>query len=153
SSNAADYFASGLKGREGEEKIDEHSALGGTYDMTLVEHGTLVQQPVPLRNALNEVLRDAYIKDCQRGVVRWNKTLEKAGMGDRLVLPSRRFHRHVGLYAGHHFTPAGDLVTADEWKRRRDEWLPSTADLAYVKSVMQPVYERGKIASWVAPTR
>jgi benzoyl-CoA 2,3-dioxygenase component B len=153
SSNAADYFGSGLKGREGEEKIEDHLALEGSYRMTVLEGGRLSEQDVPLRNALNEVLRDAYIKDCQRGVDRWNKILEKVGLADRLVLPSRRFHRHVGLYAGQHFTPDGDLVTAAEWNAKRDRWLPSAADFAYVKSLMQPVTERGKVAQWVAPTR
>src|SRR6187431_2224561 len=100
SSNAADYFASGLKGRYQEERQPEHLALEGTYPMQVLENGKLVQQDVPTRNALNEVLRDAYIVDCQRGVDRWNKTLEKAGISQRLVLPSRRFHRHVGIYAG-----------------------------------------------------
>ncbi len=153
SSNAADYFSSGIKGREGEEKIEDHMALEGSYRMTVLEGGRLTEQDVPLRNALNEVLRDAYIKDCQRGVDRWNKILEKAGLAARLVLPSRRFHRQVGLYAGQHFTPAGDLMTAEEWNAKRDQWLPSAADFAYVKSLMQPVTERGKIAQWVAPTR
>ena len=153
SSNAADYFASGLKGRDGEEKIADHSALEGSYKMQVVENGKLADQDVPLRNALNEVLRDAYIKDCQRGVDRWNKILDKAGVAERLELPSRRFHRHVGIYAGQHFTPAGEMISAEEWTRRRDQWLPSDADLAYVQSLMVPVTERGKVANWVAPTR
>ncbi len=33
-----------------------------------------------MRTALNEVLRNEYIKDCQRGVDRWNKTIRR---GDR----------------------------------------------------------------------
>ncbi|MGR7001466.1 hypothetical protein ACU686_31080 [Yinghuangia aomiensis] len=32
-------------------------------------------------------------------------------------------------------------------------WLPSDADMAFVASLMQPVYEPGRIASWVAPPR
>ena len=32
-----------------------------------------------MRNAMNEVLRDEYIKDCQRGVDRWNKTIKRRG--------------------------------------------------------------------------
>ena len=34
---------------------------------------------------------------------------------------------------------------------RRDQWLPSVADEAYVKSLMQPVTEPGKVAGWIAP--
>jgi benzoyl-CoA 2,3-dioxygenase component B len=153
SSNAADYFASGLKGRDSEEKLADHVALEGAYTMQVVENGNVTEQQVPMRNALNEVLRDAYIKDCERGVERWNKILDKAGLSDRLKLPNRRFHRQVGIYAGHRFTPEGDLIDEATWTRRRDEWLPSAADLAYVRSLMTPVYERGKIAHWTAPTR
>jgi benzoyl-CoA 2,3-dioxygenase component B len=153
SSNAADYFASGLKGRYQEERRPDHKALDGSYRMNVVEGERSVEKDVPLRNALNEVLRDSYIQDCQRGVDRWNKILEKAGIAVRLRLPDRRFHRHVGIYAGMHFTPEGELVTADEWNAKRDAWLPSDADLAYVQSLMQPVHERGKIANWIAPSK
>ncbi len=151
SSNAADYFASGLKGRYQESVQPEHRALDGVYTMQVPDNSGLVEQEVPLRNAMNEVLRDSYIADCQRGVDRWNVILERAGIDARIKLPSRRFHRQVGIYADRHFAPDGTLVSAEEWERRRDTWLPSQADLDYVASLMQPVHERGKIASWVAP--
>jgi benzoyl-CoA 2,3-dioxygenase component B len=151
SSNAADYFSSGLKGRYQEIKESDHLALDGVYRMVVPENGSLHEQDVPLRNAMNEVLRDSYITDCERGVERWNGVLEKAGIEFRLTLPSRRFNRHVGLYAGRHFTPDGTQVSAEEWNRKRDEWLPSKADLAYVQSLMVPVHAVGKIANWVAP--
>ncbi|OLD31990.1 MAG: benzoyl-CoA oxygenase subunit B, partial [Myxococcales bacterium 13_1_40CM_2_68_15] len=80
SSNAADFFAAGLKGRFREDTLEEHKAVGQTYRMEVPETGKLVEQEVPLRNAMNEVLRDEYVKDCQRGVDRWNKTLQKAGV-------------------------------------------------------------------------
>jgi benzoyl-CoA 2,3-dioxygenase component B len=100
SSNAASYFAAGLKGRANEDKYEEHRALDQAYRMAQLKDGALVEEDVPLRNAMNEVLRDAYVADCQRGVDRWNKHLEKAGLPARLVLPSKRFYRHIGLYAG-----------------------------------------------------
>ena len=80
SSNAASYFAAGLKGRANEDKYEEHRALDQAYRMAMVKDGALVEEDVPLRNAMNEVLRDAYVADCQRGVDRWNKQLEKAGI-------------------------------------------------------------------------
>jgi benzoyl-CoA 2,3-epoxidase subunit B len=151
SSNAADYFASGLKGRYQEEQEDDHRALEGSYRMTVPDGSGLGEQDVPLRNAMNEILRDRYIEDCQRGVDRWNTVLERAGLEFRLRLPSRRFHRHVGLYVGKHFTPEGDPVGAAEWQAQRDIWLPSQADFDYVASLMHPVHERGKVAHWIAP--
>ena len=38
-----------------------------------------------------------------------------------------------------------------DWTARRDEWLPTRADLDFVKSLMHPVTEVGKIAGWIAP--
>ncbi len=151
SSNAADYFAAGLKGRHREEQYEDHLALEGTYAMELVEGGKVVTEPVPVRNAMNEILRDAYVEDCDRGVRRWNKTLAKHGVERRLALPSRRFHRQIGTFEGMHFTPEGKAIPEEEWTRRRGEWLPVDEDRAYVRSLMQPVTEPGKIANWIAP--
>ena len=172
SSNAADFFAAGLKGRFRErESYDEHRALGATYRMQMpAEGGKLVEQEVPLRNAMNEVLRDEYIKDCQRAVDRWNKTLAKNGVTGReeqaspatgggrspqhpmtLGLPHRRFHRGVGPFAALKASPRGDLISEAEWSANEANWLPSAADRAYVKSLMHGVYAPGKVASWIAP--
>jgi benzoyl-CoA 2,3-dioxygenase component B len=151
SSNAADFFAAGLKGRYKEGQLAEHKALEGSYRMTVVEESQLVEKDVPLRTAMNEVLRDGYVEDCQRAVDKWNRTLEKAGLSERLRLPSRRFHRQQGIFTGLHFNLDGQLITKEEWDRHRDGWLPSASDIAYVETLMTPVHERGKIANWIAP--
>jgi benzoyl-CoA 2,3-dioxygenase component B len=151
SSNAANYFGSGLKGRYQESVQEDPLALEGTYTMLVPEGDRLVEQQVPLRNSMNEVLRDAYIEDCQRGVDRWNVVLRRGGVDFEFRLPSRRFNRHVGIYAGRGFTPAGDPITETEWQKHRDEWLPAASDFEYVGGLMQPVFERGKIAQWIAP--
>ncbi|HSP07265.1 MAG TPA: benzoyl-CoA 2,3-epoxidase subunit BoxB, partial [Acidobacteriota bacterium] len=137
-------------GRDQESSYPEHQAKEGSYSMMVIENEKLVEQQIPIRNAMNEVLRDAYISDCQRGVDRWNKVVEEAGFTFRFSLPSRRFNRHIGIYSSHNFTPAGDLIGNDEWERRKDEWLPAESDRAYVTSLMKPVYEIGKIANWIA---
>ena len=105
-----------------------------------------------MRNALNEVLRTEYIKDCQRGVDRWNKTIKDEGIDFELALPSNKFHRQIGMWAGHQFTPErrdarrGDVgraprrVAADR-RRRGVRQEPDAARC----------YERGKMASWIAP--
>jgi benzoyl-CoA 2,3-dioxygenase component B len=151
SSNAADYFAAGLKGRNREEQYEDHLALEGVYDMELAEAGKVVTEAVPTRNAMNEILRDAYVDDCQRGVDRWNKILARHEIDVKLRLPHRRFHRRIGTFQGLHFTPEGKPISEEEWNRRRGEWLPSAEDKAYVRSLMQPVTELGKIANWIAP--
>jgi benzoyl-CoA 2,3-dioxygenase component B len=153
SSNAATSFATGIKGRANEESYPDHRALEGTYPVEMFKDGALQRQDVPLRNAMNEVLRDAYVEDCQRGVDRWNKTLEDAGLSDRLKLPHRRFHRQIGIYAGLYFTPEGNPISEEEWNRRRGEWLPTENDQGFVRSLMHAVTEPGKIANWIAPPR
>jgi benzoyl-CoA 2,3-dioxygenase component B len=153
STNAATFFANGLKGRAKEEKFEDHVALEGSYVMEVPDgEGGLRNENVALRNAMNEVLRDGYIEDCQRGVDRWNKVLAEAGMSERLTLPSRRFNRQQGIFAPIHFTPEGKLISQDEWMRRKDEWLPSAADRAFVKSLQaKAVTAPGQMANWIAP--
>jgi benzoyl-CoA 2,3-dioxygenase component B len=152
SSNSADFFAAGLKGRYQErKKYTEHRLADGVFVIPVVEDGRLVDRPVPLRNALNEVLRGEYVSDCQRALERWNKYIAEEGVDYRLYLPSTRFHRHVGEYAGHSFDVEGRLIPREEFEARRFEWLPSEEDRAYVRSLMHPVTEPGKIANWIAP--
>ncbi len=150
SSNAAAYFASGLKGRANEEKYAEHTALHEIYRMNVVRDGKTSVEDVPMRNAMNEVLRDAYTADCQRGVDRWNKKLADAGLSERLVLADKRFYRHIGMYADMPYDPQGRLLTREEWHAKRDQWLPSAGDRTYVEHLMQPNRTPGAIANWIA---
>ena len=151
SSNAAVYFATGLKGREREEDHPEHLALESIYELAVFSEQRLQTQQVPMRNALNEVLRDAYSEDCRRGVERWNATLAQHGIAQRLELPSKQFYRQLGLYAGYHFDPHGGPLSQQEWERRRDEWLPSESDRSYIASLQKRVDAPGQIANWIAP--
>jgi benzoyl-CoA 2,3-dioxygenase component B len=154
SSNAASYFASGLKGRAHEDRYEDHVALAGSHELSVPQGEHLVSEAVPLRNAMNEILRGSYIDDSQRGIDKFNKVLDEHGIAFRLSLPSTRFNRQVGVYAGHYFTPEGERVGADEWQRRRNEWLPTDTDEAYIKSLMSgSVLEPGMIANWIAPPR
>ncbi|MCA9621794.1 MAG: benzoyl-CoA 2,3-epoxidase subunit BoxB, partial [Myxococcales bacterium] len=154
SSNAATYFASGLKGRAHEaKKYEEHSALDQFYTMQVPKAGGGFEtQEIPLRTAMNEVLRDEYSADSQRGVDKWNKTIAEAGIDFELELPSSRFHRATGIYSGLHFDPQGNLLSEDEWNAKKAQWLPTEEDDAYVRSLMtKPIYEAGKMANWIAP--
>jgi benzoyl-CoA 2,3-dioxygenase component B len=151
SSNAADAFAAGIKGRHKEEKYAEHKLIDSYFAMDVFENGEVVHKDIAMRNALNEVLRTEYIKDCARGVERWNKTIREEGQDFELKLPSHKFHRQIGMWAGLCFSPSGERLSEEEWNRRRGEWLPNAEDEAYVKSLMKPVTEPGKMASWLAP--
>ncbi len=154
SSNAADYFAAGLKGRYREAKAySDHEARDQMKAIAMVEDGQLVDEDVPLRNAMNEVLRDEYIADCAKSVKRWNKTLESLDLDFRINLPNRRFFRRQGLYADLFFDPMGHVIDKETWEAKKDEWLPTPDDEAYVQSLMKPVLEPGKMANWIAPPR
>jgi benzoyl-CoA 2,3-epoxidase subunit B len=116
-----------------------------------VQNGQLVEKDVPMLNALNEVLRDDFIKDSVAGVGRWNKVLEKAAIPARLVVPHKAFNRRIGALAGIRMSPEGRVVSEEEWQAHEAEWLPSDADRAFVASLMGRVVEPGNFANWIAP--
>jgi benzoyl-CoA 2,3-dioxygenase component B len=152
SSNAAIFYSSGLKGRYEEGKRDDdHVLKGRTYRVLQAEGGQLVEKEVPMLNALNEVLRDDFIKDSVAGVGRWNKLIEKAGLPHRLSVPHKAFHRNIGALAGVKVSPEGRVVGESEWAARRADWLPSDEDRAFVASLMGRVVEPGRFANWIAP--
>ncbi len=152
SSNAASSFATGLKGRPDEQQYADHRCVDVAYALTTPDAaGGVKNEDVPLRNAMNEVLRTSYVRDCELGLKRWNRQFERAGIPFRAVLPSTRFDRAIGVWAGTHCDPEGNIIGEREFARRRDAWLPSSADRAFVQSLMQQVTEPGKMAAWIAP--
>ena len=103
---------------------------------------------------MNEVLRDNYVEDCQRAVDKWNRTLERGGVAPelRFRLPQPPLPPPPGhLLRPTRSTPTGNLISAEEFERRKHEWLPSPSDIDYIESLMKPVHEPGKIAGWIAP--
>jgi benzoyl-CoA 2,3-dioxygenase component B len=152
SSNAATFYSSGLKGRfEEGKRTDDHRLHGLTYRVLTVQDGRLVEKEVPMLNALNEVLRDDYIKDSIAGVERWNKVIEKAGIPFRLKAPHKAFNRRIGSLAGVKVSPDGRVVSDREWNANVGNWLPTDTDRAFVASLMGRVTEPGKFANWIAP--
>ena len=153
STNAANYYTAGLKGRLDETSIaDDHLLEDAVYDVPTVEAGPIGVHGAPALTALNERLRDDYIRDCARGVTRWNKVLQRQGIDFELKLPHRAFNRAIGVFAGTRSTPEGEIIGEAEWNRRRDDWLPSAEDRAYLQGLMtSPVVAPGKMANWIAP--
>jgi benzoyl-CoA 2,3-dioxygenase component B len=98
-------------------------------------------------------LRDDYTADCQRGLDRWNKIIEKTGVAYKFELPDVAFHRHIGEFKDIHVAPDGAMIDEAAWNRDKDTWLPSSDDGEFIKSLMKPVTEPGKFASWIAPPR
>lgn len=154
STNAANYFTQGLKGRYQEAHIsDDHQLKDEGYTVAGVSDGRLTEEEIPALTAINERLRDDYIADCARGVGRWNKIIADAGIDFQISLPHRGFHRQIGVFSEVSMTPAGEILDTEHWQQRREEWLPSAEDEAYVESLMVQVREPGAFASWIAPPR
>ena len=152
STNAANFYSMGIKGRYEEAGIDDDHVLEGlTYKVPEISGDRIVLADMPALTAINERLRDDYRTDSQKGVDRWNKTIADLGVDFKFTLPHQAFHRNIGSFAGLPITPDGKLISKEDWARRRGEWLPSDSDKAFVGTLMQRVTEPGKIAGWVAP--
>jgi benzoyl-CoA 2,3-epoxidase subunit B len=151
SSNAASYFAAGLKGRykeNAEALYRDHRALEGQYELHRPDGAV---ERIPTRRAMNAILRDAYVQDCERALKRWNAEIAGMGVASRLYLPAVSFNRKIGAFAAVPSDPAGALLSAGNFAARRDEWLPTEADRARVAELTRPAHEPGKIAGWIAP--
>jgi len=152
SSNAATFYTAGLKGRYGESKIDDdHELHGAEYPILDVAGGRLVTREVPMLSALNERLRDDFVKDTEAGVARWNKLIARKGARFALNVPHKGFNRSIGALAGVRVDPAGRVVSDSEWEAHVADWLPSQPDREYVASLMGRVAEPGRFANWIAP--
>ena len=90
----------------------------------------VVEEEVPYRNAVNEVLRDEYVADCERALRKWNRTLAE-GRGRRRVVaaepalqpPPRPLLRATTS------TPEGELITTkEEFKARTSRAGCSTTE-------------------------
>jgi benzoyl-CoA 2,3-dioxygenase component B len=150
STNAANYFAAGLKGRFQESKrTDDHRLAGVLLTVPDMAAAGIGSRPVAALSALNFTLRTDYVDDCQKGVDRWNRTLADTGL--ELRLPHVGFHRAVGVFGGRPITPDGRVVDPATWAAGEADWLPTDADRQHVTSLMKPVTEPGRMASWVAP--
>jgi benzoyl-CoA 2,3-dioxygenase component B len=152
STNAANFYTNGLKGRfEETKKDDDHRLVSATYPVAEVQGEGVVMREQPALVSLNERLRDDYVTDCARGVARWNQVIQRAGLDVELTLPHRAFHRAIGSFASVRVAPDGRVVTQAEWDARHAEWLPTQADEEYIASLMRPVTEPGKFANWISP--
>jgi len=154
SSNGAEAFSTGLKGRFNEAQLkDDHQLQDALYTVTRVVDGKLVDEEVPALRAINCRLLDDYIADCQGGIDRWNKVIEKAGIHFKITQPHKGFNRKIGEFKGHPISPAGELLTPAQWAERAAGWLPNAADMDFINSLMKPCTEAGQYASWIAPPR
>src|SRR3954453_14024068 len=99
STNAANAFNAGLKGRYREDKLtDDHRLQTDTYQVLRLREGVIVTEDVPALSALNMRLRDDFVEDTQAGINRWNRVLERSGIEFRMSLPHVAFNRRIGEF-------------------------------------------------------
>ena len=154
STNAANAFHAGLKGRYREDRLkDDHQLESGTYPVLRLIGGKIQNEDSPALSALNMRLRDDYVVDCNAGVGRWNKVINEFGIPFEIKLPHVAFHRHIGEFTSIKADVNGNLLSDAEWGKRRGEFLPSESDRDFIESLMQPQMEIGKFASWIAPPK
>lgn len=151
STNAANAFNSGIKGRYMESRIDDdHKLTNATYPVWDMVDGKLVRHEVPALTAINMRLRDDYTRDAAGGIGRWNKIIEKAGVAFEMKLPHEAFNRRIGVFANHCFDPQGNLISQAAFDAGAKDWLPTKADGDFIQSLMKPCYEPGQYAGWIA---
>ena len=154
STNAANAFNAGLKGRFHESRLeDDHQLDNDTYPVQKRVNGHIETVDEPALSALNMRLRDDYARDCAKGIGRWNKIIEKTGVKFELVLPHTAFHRGIGEFSAANVSPDGKILSDGEWAEKKDQWLPSKDDGDFIASLMEPVSEPGKFANWIAPPK
>ncbi len=154
STNAANSFNAGIKGRFNEAKIDDdHQLKSDTYPVAQIIDGAVKTQEVPALTAINARLADDFIGDCESVMKRWNRVFAEQNVNFQLRLPHRAFHRAVGEFSEVKVDPNGSLVTEEEWQLKKNHWLPSNNDLEYILSLMEQEVRPGKFANWIAPPR
>ena len=154
STNAANSFNAGIKGRFNERKIDDdHQLKSATYPVAQVAGDEVKIEEVPALTAINARLADDFIGDCESVMKRWNRVFAEQNVDFKLRLPHRAFNRAVGEFSEVNVNPKGNLVTEKEWGVQRGRWLPSNDDLDYILSLMKQETRPGKFANWIAPPR
>ena len=154
STNAANAFNAGIKGRYMEHRLDDdHQLQRDTYDVKMVKEDQIITEQMPALNAINMRLRDDYVKDASGGLTRWNKIMKRRNVDFEFRLPHEGFNRGIGVFANVSVDPQGNIISPESWESQMAEWLPTKADGEFIQSLMKPCYEPGQYASWIAPPK
>jgi len=154
STNAANAFNAGIKGRFMEHRLeDDHRLNDATYPVVQFNDGKMELKDMPALTAINMRLRDDYKRDASGGLRRWNKLIQKQNVEFELILPHEGFHRGIGVFANQPIDPEGKLLSQEEYDAKKGDWLTDSADGDFIQSLMVPCYEPGKYAGWIAPPK
>src|SRR6201999_3228778 len=136
--NAANTFTAGITRRFQETKIDDdHRLENATYPVLKFVDDAIKLRSEQALTGINMRLRDDYTADCQRGLDRWNKIIDRTGVAFKFVLPHVGFHRQIGEFKDVKVSPAGELIDDDAWNRGKSQWLPSSDDGDFIASLMR----------------
>ena len=150
STNAATAFANGLKGRPDEFKYDNHIEDDTYFVIEDLVNGKIKNKKIPTRNAMNEITRRSYIKDCEIGLKRWNRMIQKNGFEFTFSLPSEKFRRSIGLWSREKFDIHGKIISKEKFEKNISSWIPSESDKDFIKGLMVQVTDLDKTASWIS---
>jgi benzoyl-CoA 2,3-epoxidase subunit B len=154
STNAANAFNAGVKGRFMEHKLDDdHKLAGSTYPVCQFVDGELKIVNAPALTAINMRLRDDYTRDAAGGIGRWNKIVEKLSISFSFKLPHEGFNRKIGAFANRLVNAEGKIIASETYEAQRDAFLPTKADGDFIQSLMKPCTKPGEYAGWIAPPR
>jgi benzoyl-CoA 2,3-epoxidase subunit B len=154
STNAANAFNAGIKGRYREDKLeDDHLLTSSVYPVLRQRDGAIIKEDVPALSALNMRLRDDFVDDAAAGVARWNRVLERTSTEFRMTLPHVAFNRRIGEFSTIHTDTNGNIIGSEAWHSSRESMLPSNDDNVFITSLMHPSLQPGSYAGWIAPPR
>ncbi|MBL4749422.1 MAG: benzoyl-CoA 2,3-epoxidase subunit BoxB [Amylibacter sp.] len=154
STNAANAFNAGIKGRYMEGRIDDdHKLNDATYQVRSVVGDKIIMEDVPALTAINMRLRDDYVRDASGGVGRWNKIIAKLGVQFEMTMPHEGFHRQIGVFAAVSVDPEGNIISKEKWEAKVANWLPTKADGDFIQSLMVPCTDPESFAGWIAPPK
>ncbi|MBT6274548.1 MAG: benzoyl-CoA 2,3-epoxidase subunit BoxB [Chromatiales bacterium] len=153
STNAANSYTAGIKGRFHEEEIDDDHHLNSAEYLVERWSGEAVEHvKVPALNALNQRLRNDFVDDVRAGLARINRVIKGLGVDFEVRLPAAGFNRRIGSFSNVHFSPAGVQMSEAQWRAQEASWLPTDDDREFVRSLMPTsITEPGKYANWIAP--
>jgi benzoyl-CoA 2,3-dioxygenase component B len=63
------------------------------------------------------------------------------------------FNRKIGVFSEIETSPEGLILNRKLFEERKDEWLPSQDDGAFVASLMHAEVRPGYYAGWIAPPK
>jgi benzoyl-CoA 2,3-dioxygenase component B len=154
SSNAADAFAAGLKGRYKEDRYDEHKLVG-----THVRDGRARRRqgraPRTSRCATRSTrcCVPSTSRTASAASIAGTRRSRKRASTSSSKLPSHKFHRQIGMWSTHraHARRQADRSAPSSMPAAATPGCRATPTRSTSSRPDAPVYERGKMASWVAP--